>query len=790
MNGDAIRAIRAGPQAAKVRIGSSSVSLCVRSRSVQHGRRRVAGGIVAVLVAGSLAASGAGAGARPRDERPVARGDDRTRPPVQPGEVLVKAPAPGRGLERAVAAVSGRVQRSIGRGINVVSVPRGSEHTAAQRLAADPAVEYAEPNYFRSAASHVDGEVGWGVKRVQAPALWGGAPSLTGAGVRIAVIDSGVEADHKDLEGRVIRRFDAYRTGGRDDCGHGTAVAGVAAADHDGEGLAGVAPQADIVSVKVLTYSPDWGVCGAGDAEVIKGIYWVAREGSRAPRADIINMSLSGPGWSQSLEEAVDYAASKGVLIVAAAGNDGSVLVNYPAAYRNVLSVGGAKRRDGGLAWWEHSSFGAVDVVAPAKGIPVIQTDSVTTGGPCTVGGEPRVCADGTSFAAPHVAGLAALLWGRHEEELAALLPTDRVRRLRQWIAGTAEDVEGTPIKVDLKTGHGFTRGLAAADASDDPDRTLLTWQVEGRVLAPWKRMTGTPLTLRSRLVVSNGRGEVQASRHVTFAASRDASFSPTSEQTNDDGYAETVLRSAAGGRRTTLTASLDDGRSLRLVVYVLDRDDNVPGTVPPSSPFSDSLNLADDFDDVFRLRLRDGETVHARVGGLGPREDVALYLHRSSTTDISNPTHPPLREDTQAYADDWTRLKLTVGSDGVRYLHAKGSGTYRLRWWIVSPGMVRNAAATPSTITPNGDGRADRTRITWRVMRSGTMKVRIRNAGGKVVKSANLGRVAKGIRATRWNGRNNKGNLVKGGRYRVTLHWANTAGRISTTSTRVRVER
>ena len=712
---------------------------------------------------------------------------------VQPGQLLVKLDrsAGEQGLARALAAVGGAGPRALGNRMHAVNVPPGSEAAAAARLAADPAVVYAEPSYFRGAAAHVDAEVGWGVRRMRAPSVWNASPPATGEGVRIAIIDSGVDDRHPDLNGRVVTGYDTYGGRGVDQCGHGTAVAGVAAASHDGAGLAGVAPDATIVPVKVLRYDPYWGFCGSGDAELIEGLYWVARGEGLRPRADIINLSLSGPQRSRALAEAVKYAAGKGILIVGASGNDGSVTVNYPAAYRDVLSVGGVRRSGDGYTWWQYSSFGAVDVVAASADVPVLEaaTADVAVGRPCMVSDVRRLCADGTSFAAPHVAGLAALLIELHPE-LADLSPGVRVRRLRQWIAATSTDVEGTPRAADLRTGHGAVDAVAATAAAATPSRTLVAWQAGGRILAPWRRLVQAPLSLPVRIVASDGEGRALAGRQVTFTTSQGGSVSVTAGETDNSGGLTTVLRSTADGRPARVTATLDGGRSLSLVVYVLDRDDNVPGGRLRSSPFRDSLNQAMDFDDVFRVRLREGEIIQARVGDLGRREDVAVYLHRGSTRNVNNPGVAPMREDSQRYEDNWTALKRTVDSDGVRYLHADGYGNYRMRWWIYSPRMVRNVDATPGTITPNGDGDRDRTTVTWRVARPGSMNVAIRDAFGRTVARAALGRVSDGPTGIRWNGRNDAGKLVKEGMYRVVLRWHNASGRISRAAVKVFVDR
>ena len=348
---------------------------------------------------------------------------------LREGELIVKT-VPGRAaaLQRVVGRVNGRAAAALGGGVSVVSVAPGEELAAAAALSSDPAVAYAEPNYVRTATSHVAAEVGWGVRFSRAAALWGRTPSITGAGIRVAVLDSGVDHTQSELRGRMAAGYDTYGASGRDDCGHGTAVAGVIAASHDGSDVVGVAPAATIVPVKVLKFDRYFG-CAGDDAAIVRGIRWAAGPG----RADVVNLSLGAPHRSRALGDAIGYAASRGVLVVAASGNSGDRTVNYPAAYPQVLSVGGIRRAAGSVRWWPQSSFGAVDLVAPAQGVPVLRArgiDETMIGRACP--GDPsRWCADGTSFAAPHVAGVAALLHHQHPE-LRNLSAGVRLRRLRQ----------------------------------------------------------------------------------------------------------------------------------------------------------------------------------------------------------------------------------------------------------------------------------------------------------------------------------------------------------------------
>ncbi|MBI4425434.1 MAG: S8 family serine peptidase [Elusimicrobia bacterium] len=252
------------------------------------------------------------------------------------------------------------------------------------------------------------GEVPWGVQRVNAPAAWSRG---RGEGAVVAVVDTGIDRAHPDLEGRVAGGMNVLdpASPADDDHGHGTHVAGTIAAEDGDGGVAGVAPRARLLAVKVLD-----GSGGGMPSSIVAGIAWATEHG-----AHVINMSLGGPS-SAALRRAVQAAAAAGVTIVAATGNDPESPVAAPARYPETLAVTASVQGDG-LA--PFSSVGPeVDFIAPGRDIP-----SDAPGGRLAV-------RSGTSMAAPHVAGLAAL---------AVSFGARGPAQVRAWLEAAAKPLSG-----------------------------------------------------------------------------------------------------------------------------------------------------------------------------------------------------------------------------------------------------------------------------------------------------------------------------------------------------------
>ncbi|AGZ46570.1 type VII secretion-associated serine protease mycosin [Actinoplanes friuliensis] len=234
----------------------------------------------------------------------------------------------------------------------------------------------------------------WHLKTLNVAGAW---TYSMGAGVTVAVIDSGVDSDHKDLQGQVLPGLDLVDPDGDGDTdlvGHGTTVSAIIAGRSDDDaGVVGIAPKAKILPVRVLDRENRY-----DDAMIVaKGVRWAVDHGAR-----VINLSLGGNGSSPALAAALDYAFAKDVVVVACTGNastSSSSGVWYPAREPGILAVAGMEK-DGDILWSGSITGKETVVTAPATQLVGARPD-----------GYWRV--QGTSFAAPMVSGTAALIRSR-----------------------------------------------------------------------------------------------------------------------------------------------------------------------------------------------------------------------------------------------------------------------------------------------------------------------------------------------------------------------------------------
>lgn len=317
-----------------------------------------------------------------------------------------------------------------------------------KKLKAEPSVELASLNYTRKAAATPNDRYYAGSQKylstIRMPEAWD--RSKTAGTQTIAVLDTGVDAGHPDLSGRVYTGYNALNpsASANDDYGHGTMVAGIIAANtNNGAGGAGVAWNAKILPVKVLNNKGE-----GSDSSVVAGINWAASHGAK-----VINMSLGGPSYNAVMRSAVQNAVAKGVVVIASSGNEYNNTPNYPAAFPETISVG-ATDNNGALV--SFSSWGdSVDIAAP--GWDILSTYPRALADPDY---EPYYIGSGTSFSAPMVAGVAAMLRNK--------FPSWTPAQIEAQLKTTARDAG--PRGIDPYYGAGILDAANALGATWAPE--------------------------------------------------------------------------------------------------------------------------------------------------------------------------------------------------------------------------------------------------------------------------------------------------------------------------------
>ncbi|MFK2826383.1 S8 family serine peptidase [Bacillus sp. B190/17] len=263
--------------------------------------------------------------------------------------------------------------------------------TIAARLMEEADIKKAEPNYrLKSLVKPRDSYYNrqWFHSKINAPKAWD--RTRGSSQVTVAVIDGGVDTRHPEFKNRLVKPYNVV-TGGTslypDD--HGTHVAGVIGAAMNGAGVTGVAPEVKIMPINI--FDGEY----ANSFDIAEAIIYAADEG-----ADVMNLSFGGYSYSSVEEYAVNYAASKGSILVAAAGNEDTSLLCYPAAFSNVIAVSATDSTDTITGFSNYGRY--INISAPGEDIF------------STVGGSSYGYASGTSMAAPVVSGAAALILSKN----------------------------------------------------------------------------------------------------------------------------------------------------------------------------------------------------------------------------------------------------------------------------------------------------------------------------------------------------------------------------------------
>jgi subtilisin family serine protease/flagellar hook assembly protein FlgD len=527
------------------------------------------------------------------------------------------------------------------------------------------------------------------------PAAWDrgatGSPD-----VRVAIVDSGVDVHHPDLAGKVVGTHNAV-TGGtdvHDVVGHGTGTASVAAAaTGNGVGIAGAGRNSSLLAVKVADVT---GRIFTDD--LAAGIVWAVDHG-----ADVVNLSLGGPTTDRLEKAAVAYAEAHDVLVVAAAGNEGSSAKQFPAALPGVMAVGATSSN--GAVRAPFSSFGSwVDLAAPGRSIVV-----------ATPGGGYEV-ADGTSYSAPLVSGAAALL--------AAYRPGRTAAELLQALVGGADTAQ-----------IGFAHGLVHVDRSlaflPPGSAPAISAPADGAVVSGAITVSASSGAPRVRLGLGDLVQNVAVGGGVASASFPTYGLAGRQPVTAADC---SVVDQCEGP--TTIAVTVDNPAPA------------LTAPVPGQEVRGDTLSATAD--------APAGAAVRFTVDGATTGPGVA--------TDTTAPF--AVTFDTEGLSDGLHTVRAHLCRDAVT-CDLTRAGEAAVTVTRLHPGIV---SVSPSSISPNGDGRRDSTKVTYRLDRSQTPTLQVRNQFGEVVYRKALGRQDAGQHVATWTGRRSDGHVLADGTVAVQV--------------------
>ena len=670
-----------------------------------------------------------------------------------PGQVVVGLKKSDPNFHANIAAKGGKVINTIDE-INafVVKVPEHTEDKFIFSILKNPIVDYAEKDpvlrAFYDPEDPFYTTYQWGMKRIGSESAWNTLTGI-GSGVKVAVVDTGMNYNHVDLAGRVDTA-NGWDFVGNDSVPlpsnafcyngdwewHATFVAGIIAGIDNDVGIVG-ASQVEIIPVRVLNN------CGSGSSSnVANGILWAANNG-----ADVINLSLGGRS-SSTMQNAVITAYSQDVVIVASAGNSGSGKPSYPASYDEVISVSATDINDN-LAPYSTRNDG-VELTAPGGAGNSCSTLSVSSGFR-PGGGWEWMCAAGTSFSAPHVSGVAALLWAQYQAN-----PDITNQDIRNHLTLTAEDLGDSGR--DRYYGYGMVRSDLAVNtpisgvslphnpptANDDSTTTDEDIEKVIDVLLNDSNGDGTidPTTVTTTSGPTNGQTLVDG-------ASGNITYTPDPDYNGNDSFTYTVQdNQGATSNEASVTISVnpindapvanDDSATTTIdtavTIDVTANDTDVDGTIDPTTvailsgpsygivsvnpttgvvTYTPNTSFLGTDSFVYEVADNDGATDSATVTITEPVNDPPIANNDSDTVDegLSTITNVAANDVDVDDGLDLTSIMivtsplhgtLTVNGDGtVTYAHdgietTSDSYTYNIK---DASGQISNDATVSITI-------------------------------------------------------------------------------------------
>lgn len=444
--------------------------------------------------------------------------------------------------------------------------------TAIENLKNNPKIAYIEENSKLKTCAYT---TRWATDHINATQAWS---QSTGEGVKIAVLDTGI-ASVNDITVEGGYNFINNNANYTDNVGHGTMVAGIIAASHSSTlGVAGVAPDAEIYSVKILDNLYDGQVSCA-----ISGVQWAVNNGMQ-----IISMSWTINDENYALGQALQAAYNQGILLVAAAGNAGNQQtgVGCPASYTQVIAVSSIDQNNVRLG--DSGDGPEIELAAPGESIYSVGPDNSLWVG------------SGTSYAAAFVTGTAALIWARN--------PSLTNVQIRQILDETAVDLQpGDGLERDIFYGYGLVNASAAVSATPKNSEADFTWSPN--VLYADKQVT---------FDASSSFGGVNGFTTYTW------NFNDGTIETTDSAVISHTF-TVEGSYSVNLTVSNDFGfrdSKVQAVSVLLDNvapvtSDNYNGSVYTSA-FTITLTASDDSSGVAQTyyKLNDGTTKTVSIDG------------------------------------------------------------------------------------------------------------------------------------------------------------------------------
>jgi subtilisin len=568
---------------------------------------------------------------------------------------------------------------------------------AIDLLKKSPFVSYVEEDSV-VALSDPDAEMAasWGVMKIGADVVQ--ANGDLGEGVKVAVIDTGINYLHEDLDSNYVTGYNFVSKGSTppmDDNGHGTHCAGIIAAEDNGIGVIGVAPKASLYALKVLNSA------GSGyTSDIISAIQWAKDNG-----INVISMSLGSSVGSTALQQACDDAFNSGIVVVAAAGNNGAARtgsnINYPAKYANVIAVGATDQSN------LRASFSCtgpeLDLMAPGVNIISDYIDVTPNDGM----NRDTLYMSGTSMAAPHVAGTAALIMASgeaNEKAWGALGITDNDGKwsssdVSKVLTATADDLGATGK--DNLYGYGIVDADQTILAPNTPPTPSVVVNSFG-ITSPAGSSGGTVAPAESFKVTAQIHLNTDSSTPVSamltapgYTIAEPATVTQT-VGTSDVAFTWTVAApsSALASTAFSVTASADgygSGNSQFSVTTV--------AAASLSGSFTAPATKAVNVGDTITVTMRVTNTGTASATAVAPNPLTLISTGGGSATFATGPIPPSATILGGAFADfSWT---YTASQTGTITFSGSASGTAQYSGLTIATGSVGPSNAVTINTPP-----------------------------------------------------------------------------------------